>query len=296
MQDLKDKKMAEMLIEALPYIKKFSGQTIVIKYGGHAMVDDELKKSFAQDIVLLKYIGINPIIVHGGGPQINEYLERLNIQAKFIEGMRVTDVETMDIVEMVLVGKVNKQIVNLINSAGGKAIGFSGKDGALIEAEKMTIVKNFENEHRPPEILDIGLVGKIKKVNSAPLDMLATHEFIPVIAPVGYGANGETYNINADLVTAAVAVATKAFRTIYLSDIPGVLDKDKQLITMLNVEKINECIDSGIITGGMIPKLQSCLELLNNGVERVHIIDGRIPHSVLLELFTHRGIGTLIKK
>ncbi|HON57401.1 MAG TPA: acetylglutamate kinase, partial [bacterium] len=246
----KELKMAEILIEALPYIKKFYGQTIVIKYGGHAMVDEELKKSFAQDIVLLKYIGINPIIVHGGGPQINEYLKRLNIQAKFVDGMRVTDAETMDIVEMVLVGKVNKEIVNLINSSGGKAIGFSGKDGALIESEKMTIVKNYEQEHRPPEIIDIGLVGKIKKVNPAPLEMITNHEFIPVIAPVGYGANGETYNINADLVTAAVAIAMKAFRVIYLSDIQGVLDKDKKLISMLDIEKINLAIKDGVITGG----------------------------------------------
>jgi len=288
--------IAEILIEALPYIKKFFGQTIVIKYGGHAMVDDTLKKKFAEDIVLLKYIGINPIIVHGGGPQINDYLKRLNIKSSFVDGMRITDVETMDVVEMVLAGKVNKEIVATINAAGGAAIGFSGKDASLIIAEKMMILKESQSENQPPEIIDIGLVGKIKKINSNAIDLLLKNEFIPVIAPVGYGENGETYNINADLVTSAVAVAVKAYRTIFLSDIPGVLDNNKQLITLLDTKKIQECIEQGIITGGMIPKIQSCLELIENGVERVHIIDGRIPHSILLELFTHKGIGTLIKK
>ncbi len=288
--------IAEILIESLPYIKKFFGQTLVIKYGGHAMVDEKLKKSFAEDVTLLKYIGINPVIVHGGGPQIGEYLKKLNIKSSFIEGMRVTDAPTMDVVEMVLVGKVNKEIVALINKSGGKAIGFSGKDGGLIEAEKMTILKESGDEQQPPEILDIGLVGKIKKINRAPLDMVVKNEFIPVIAPVGFGINGETFNINADLVTAAIAEAVEAYRTIFLSDIPGVLDKDNQLLSQLNSEKIEECIKSGIITGGMIPKINSCLELVNSGVERVHIIDGRVPHSILLELFTNKGIGTLIRK
>jgi acetylglutamate kinase len=291
------KNIANLLIEALPYIKKFFGQTIVIKYGGHAMVDDELKKSFAKDVVLLKYIGINPIVVHGGGPQIGEYLKRLDIKSHFIEGMRVTDVETMDVVEMVLAGKVNKEIVSLINHQGGRAIGLSGKDGKLIEAEKMKVVKENKNDETlPPEIIDIGLVGKIKKVNNEPLKMFFNNEFIPVIAPVGVGKNGESYNINADVVTAAIAVAANAYRTIYLSDIPGVLDKENKLISQLDDEKIKKCISEGIITGGMIPKIKSCLDLVNNGVERVHIIDGRIEHSILLELFTDKGIGTLIRK
>ncbi|HPG29929.1 MAG TPA: acetylglutamate kinase [bacterium] len=288
--------IAEILIESLPYIKKFFGQTLVIKYGGHAMADENLKKSFAEDITLLKYIGINPVIVHGGGPQIGEYLKKLNIKSSFIEGMRITDGPTMDVVEMVLVGKVNKEIVALINKAGGKAIGFSGKDGGLIEAEKMTILKESSDEQQPPEILDIGLVGKIKKINRAPLDMIVKNEFIPVISPVGFGANGETFNINADLVTSAIAAAMKAYRTIFLSDIQGVLDKDGGLLSQLNSSKIDECLKSGVITGGMIPKIKSCLELLDAGVERVHIIDGRIPHSILLELFTNKGIGTLIRK
>ena len=286
--------LADILIEALPYLKKFYGQTIVIKYGGHAMVDEELKKSFARDIVMLKYIGINPVIVHGGGPQIGEYLKKLNIKSSFVDGMRVTDVETMDVVEMVLAGKVNKQIVQLINSAGGKAIGLSGKDGELIKSEKMMIIKESEKENQPPEIIDIGLVGKIKKINISLVKMVVKEEFIPVIAPVGYGDNGETYNINADLVTSAIAVAINAYRAIFLSDIPGVLDKNGNLISSLDSAKIEEYVKNETITGGMIPKIKSCLELVDNGVGRVHIIDGRVPHSILLELFTDKGIGTLI--
>ncbi|MCA1928089.1 MAG: acetylglutamate kinase [Calditerrivibrio sp.] len=282
---------ASVLIEALPYIKKFYGKTIVIKYGGHAMVDEELKNSFAKDIVLLKYIGINPIIVHGGGPQIGEMLKKLNIESTFVSGMRVTDKETMNVVEMVLVGLVNKNIVSLINSNGGKSIGLSGKDGNLILAEKLF----FEEEtfYKTPEIIDLGHVGKVKSVN-AELLFDISKDYIPVIAPVGVGEDYEPYNINADLVAGAVAGAVGAEKLILLTDVRGVLDKTGNLISSLTVSDIENLKDDNIIYGGMLPKMDSVKAALNKGVKKVHIIDGRILHSVLLEIFTDKGIGTQI--
>lgn len=283
---------ASVLVESLPYIKKFYGKTIVIKYGGHAMVDEELKNSFAKDIVLLKYIGISPVIVHGGGPQIGEMLKKLNIQSTFVSGMRVTDKETMNIVEMVLAGKVNKDIVNLINKNGGKGIGLSGKDGNLIRAKKLVI--NDENELiKTPEIIDLGHVGEVESVNTEVIDTIKD-EFIPIIAPVGIGDDFEPYNINADLVAGAIASALKAEKLILLTDVRGILDKDKKLLSSLNMEKINAMKKDGTIQGGMIPKVDCALNALKNGVKKAHIIDGRIKHSVLLEIFTDTGIGTQI--
>lgn len=283
---------ASVLVESLPYIKKFYGKTIVIKYGGHAMVDEELKSSFAKDIVLLKYIGISPVIVHGGGPQIGEMLKKLNIQSTFVSGMRVTDKETMNIVEMVLAGKVNKDIVNLINKNGGKGIGLSGKDGNLIRAKKLVI--NDENELiKTPEIIDLGHVGEVESVNTKVIDTIKD-EFIPIIAPVGIGDDFEPYNINADLVAGAVASALKAEKLILLTDVRGILDKDKKLLSTLDREKINTMKKDGTIQGGMIPKVDCALNALKNGVKKAHIIDGRIKHSVLLEIFTDTGIGTQI--
>lgn len=283
---------ASVLVESLPYIKKFYGKTIVIKYGGHAMVDEELKNSFAKDIVLLKYIGISPVIVHGGGPQIGEMLKKLNIQSTFVSGMRVTDKETMNIVEMVLAGKVNKDIVNLINKNGGKGIGLSGKDGNLIRAKKLVI--NNENELiKTPEIIDLGHVGEVESVNTKVIDTIKD-EFIPIIAPVGIGDDFEPYNINADLVAGAVASALKAEKLILLTDVRGILDKDKKLLSTLDREKINTMKKDGTIQGGMIPKVDCALNALKNGVKKAHIIDGRIKHSVLLEIFTDTGIGTQI--
>ncbi|MCB4204032.1 acetylglutamate kinase [Deferribacterales bacterium Es71-Z0220] len=283
---------ASVLVESLPYIKKFYGKTIVIKYGGHAMVDEELKSSFAKDIVLLKYIGISPVIVHGGGPQIGEMLKKLNIQSTFVSGMRVTDKETMNIVEMVLAGKVNKDIVNLINKNGGKGIGLSGKDGELIKAKKLVI--NEENELvKTPEIIDLGHVGEVESVNTKVIDTIKD-EFIPIIAPVGIGDDFEPYNINADLVAGAVASALKAEKLILLTDVRGILDKDKHLLSSLDKEKIRIMKKDGTIQGGMIPKVDCALSALENGVNKAHIIDGRIKHSVLLEIFTDTGIGTQI--
>lgn len=282
---------ASVLIEALPYITKFYGKTIVIKYGGHAMVDEELKNNFARDIVLLKYVGINPIIVHGGGPQIGDMLKKLNIQSTFVSGMRVTDKETMNVVEMVLVGLVNKNIVSLINRNGGKAIGLSGKDGNLILAEKLYIEE--ESFYKTPEIIDLGHVGKVKKVNSEVLDLISK-EYIPVIAPVGIGEDFEPYNINADLVAGAVASAVGAEKLILLTDVRGVLDKEGNLISSLSVSDIENLKNDNIIYGGMLPKMDSVKSALLGGVKKVHIIDGRILHSVLLEIFTDKGIGTQI--
>ncbi|UOD35442.1 acetylglutamate kinase [Deferribacteraceae bacterium V6Fe1] len=283
---------ASVLVESLPYIKKFYGKTIVIKYGGHAMVDEELKSSFAKDIVLLKYIGISPVIVHGGGPQIGEMLKKLNIQSTFVSGMRVTDKETMNIVEMVLAGKVNKDIVNLINKNGGKGIGLSGKDGELIKAKKLVI--NDENELvKTPEIIDLGHVGEVESVNTKVIDTIKD-EFIPIIAPVGIGDDFEPYNINADLVAGAVASALKAEKLILLTDVRGILDKDKNLLSSLDKEKIRIMKKDGTIQGGMIPKVDCALSALESGVKKAHIIDGRIKHSVLLEIFTDTGIGTQI--
>lgn len=283
---------ASVLVESLKYIKKFSGKIIVIKYGGHAMVDEELKNSFARDIVLLKYVGIVPVIVHGGGPQIGEMLKKLNINSTFVSGMRVTDKETMNIVEMVLAGKVNKDIVNLINKNGGRSIGLSGKDGELIKAEKMFI--NDESSFvKTPEIIDLGHVGNVKSVNT---DILNTvkDSFIPIIAPVGIGDDFEPYNINADIVAGAVASALKAEKLILLTDVRGILDGNNELISSMNEAQISKYKADGVIKGGMIPKVDCALDALKNGVKKVHIIDGRIKHSVILEIFTDHGIGSQI--
>ncbi len=284
---------ADVLIESLPYIKDFYGETIVIKYGGHAMVDEELKFSFARDVVLMKYIGINPVIVHGGGPQIGDMLKKLNIPTQFISGMRVTDKETMNIVEMVLAGKINKDIVSLVNQNGGKAIGLSGKDGNLITAEKMYI-KDEESFVKTPEIIDLGHVGTVKSIDISVLNSISK-DFIPVIAPVGIGEDYEPYNINADLVAGSIAAALKARKLVLLTDVAGVLDKEGKLISTLTPEKIRMLKKDGTLTGGMIPKIDCALEAVQGGVGKSHIIDGRISHSVLLEIFTDSGIGTQIK-
>ncbi len=286
---------AKILISALPYFRHFYGKIVVIKYGGHAMVDKELKKSFAQDIVLMKYVGIKPIIVHGGGPQINQVMEKMGLKPTFIEGQRVTDEETMNVVEMVLVGTVNKDIVSLINLAGGKAVGLSGRDGNLIEVEKMTVYK-YTGEDRPPEIIDIGRVGKVKKVNPGILYTLIEKDFIPIIAPVGVGPDGSAYNVNADLVAGAIAGALEAEKLIYLTDVEGLKDAEKNLISTLYLEEIEPLLERGIAKGGMIPKLKSARKALLAGVKKVHIIDGRIPHSLIIELFTDEGLGTQILK
>jgi acetylglutamate kinase len=284
---------AKTLIEAMPYIQTFRGKTFVIKYGGNAMVDEGLKVSFAQDVVLLRYIGINPVIVHGGGPQIGKTMERMGKKPTFVSGQRVTDEETMDIVEMVLGGKVNKEIVNLINRTGGKAVGLTGKDGGLIQAKKLKMTKKSENTGET-EIIDIGLVGQVTEVRPGALVALEQGGFIPVIAPVGVGGNGETYNINADLVAGAVAGALKAEKLILLTDQSGILDKGNKLIPTLNKQNVEMLINSGIITGGMLPKTRSSFEALDAGCAKVHIIDGRVPHALLLEIFTKEGVGTEI--
>jgi acetylglutamate kinase len=284
---------AEILLEALPYIKRFYNKTIVIKYGGHAMVDDELKDKFAQDVVMMKYIGINPVVVHGGGPQIGTLLKKLGKESKFIQGMRVTDEETMDIVEMVLVGMVNKEIVGLINRHGGNAVGLSGKDGNLIKAEKYYLSEE-KIKNTPPEIIDIGLVGKVKAINSELIISLSQNAFIPVIAPTGIGDEGETYNINADIVAGEVAAALKADKLLLLTDVEGVLGKDKKLINAMNDKEAMKLIEDGVIEGGMFPKVKCCLKALKNGVKKAHIIDGRLKHAILLEIFTDKGIGTEI--
>ncbi len=284
---------AAVLIEALPYMRRFQGQTVVIKYGGHAMKDEALKQGFAQDVVLLKYLGLHPVVVHGGGPQISQTLQRMGIESRFINGMRVTDGETMNVVEMVLVGKVNKEIVSLINAAGGRAVGLSGKDGQLLQAAKMHLYRPRGDEE-PPEIIDIGMVGEVTRVNSGIVDTLRAGDFIPVIAPVGVGREGETYNINADLVAAHVAGALKAVKLILLTDVEGVLDPEGRVLSTLTRAEVLDGVDQGIITGGMIPKVNCCLEALQAGVGKAHIIDGRVPHAVLLEIFTDQGIGTEI--
>ncbi len=284
---------AKILIEAMPYIQTFRGKTFVIKYGGNAMIEENLKQGFAQDVVLLRYIGINPVIVHGGGPQIGKTMERMGKKPTFVSGQRVTDEETMDIVEMVLGGKVNKEIVNLINQAGGKAVGLTGKDGGLLQARKLKMTKKSESTGET-EIIDIGLVGEVTEVRPGALTALDQGGFIPVIAPVGVGTHGETYNINADLVAGAVAGALKAEKLILLTDQAGILDKDKNLIPALNKKKVESMVKSGSISGGMLPKTASCFDALEAGCIKVHIIDGRIPHALLLEIFTNAGIGTEI--
>ncbi|ADU65485.1 acetylglutamate kinase [Desulfurispirillum indicum S5] len=284
---------ASVLMESLPYIKNFYGKTIVIKYGGHAMVDDELKKNFALDVILMKYIGINPVIVHGGGPQIGETLKRMGKVSEFVNGMRVTDKDTMSIVEMVLVGKVNKEIVGLIHQNGGKAVGLSGRDGQLIRAKKHYVSKPGPADQRP-EIIDIGMVGTVEAVNVEVLNHVGNGGFIPVIAPVGEGADGKAYNINADFVAGAIAAKLQAAKMVLLTDIQGVQGADGNLITSLTLPRIDEMIAEGVIHGGMIPKVEACRIALDGGVNKVHIIDGRVLHSVLLEIFTDHGIGTQI--
>lgn len=286
---------AKVLIEALPYIRRFYNKTIVIKYGGSSMEEEAVRRNFALDVVLLKYIGLNPVIVHGGGPQISAMLKRIGKKSQFIEGMRVTDGETMDIVEMVLVGKVNKEIVRLINQQGGKAVGLSGKDGQLIVAKKLKLTRS-KGADLPPEIIDIGLVGEVKAVNPGILEALMRDHFIPVIAPVGAGEEGETFNINADLVAGKVAAALKAEKLILLTDVEGVLDEEKELIPTLVIQKAKKLIGQKVISSGMIPKVNCCLDALADGVTKTHIINGTVEHAVLLEIFTDVGIGTQISK
>lgn len=285
---------ASALVEALPYMRAFAGKTIVIKYGGAAMVDDELKKSFARDITLLKHIGINPVVVHGGGPQIGHTLKKMNLESRFIDGVRVTDEETLNVVEMVLVGKVNKEIVALINGHGGRAVGLSGKDGGLLRAEKMFIEKAGPELDRP-EIIDIGMVGRVTDVDVSILKLMSDGGLIPVIAPVGYGKNGETFNINADFVAGAVAGALGAEKMLLLTDEVGILDADGELISTVTEADAKELVKKGVIRGGMVPKARACFSALDGGVQKAHIIDGRVVHSALLEIFTDKGIGTEIK-
>jgi acetylglutamate kinase len=281
---------AEVLMETLPYFRRFYGKTFVIKYGGHAMDDEDLKESFAQDIVLLKYVGIHPVIVHGGGPQIDQVLEKMGITSRYVRGMRVTDQETLDIVEMVLVGKVNKEIVTLINRHGGMAVGLSGKDGGLILARKMSVM--VSDNGKPTEIIDIGMVGEIVGINPTIIDSLDDNKFIPVIAPVGVGLEGETYNINADLVAGEVAEALHAEKLILMTDVEGVKDKKNELLTTLTEKQARKLIQDGVVGAGMIPKVECCIEALKGGVGKTHIIDGRVKHAVLLEIFTKEGVGT----
>ncbi len=285
--------IASVLAEALPYIQRFAGKTIVVKYGGNAMTDEKLKEGFARDIVLMKLVGMNPIVVHGGGPQIGNLLERVGKESEFVQGMRVTDTETMDIVEMVLGGQVNKEIVNLIHRHGGNSVGLTGKDGNLICAKKLEMRLDAP-ELKAPEIIDLGHVGEVGKINRKVLDMLIEGDFIPVIAPVGVGEDGASYNINADLVAGKVAEAVDAEKLILLTNIPGLLDKQGQLLTGLTTEKVDELIEDGTIYGGMLPKIQCALDAVQNGVQSSHIIDGRVEHAVMLEVFTDEGVGTLI--
>jgi len=285
--------IAHVLSEALPYIRRFQGKTIVIKYGGNAMTEEALKNGFAKDVVLLKLVGLNPVIVHGGGPQIGSLLEQIGKESKFIGGMRVTDKETMDVVEMVLGGQVNKEIVALLNSHGAKAVGLTGKDGALLSAKKMNFSHQTE-EMKVPEIIDLGHVGEVTSIDTSVIDMLIHGDFIPVIAPIGLGKNGESYNINADLVAGKLAEKLRAEKLILLTNTQGLLDKKDQLLTGLSTEKVDELIADGTIFGGMLPKIRCALEAVQNNVCSAHIIDGRIEHAVMLELFTDEGIGTLI--
>ena len=284
--------VAQVLTEALPYIQRFAGKTVVVKYGGNAMTDPELENSFARDIVLLKTVGLNPIVVHGGGPQIGDLLTKIGKQSEFIDGMRVTDAETMDVVEMVLGGLVNKSIVNLINKNGGRAMGLTGKDGNLIRAKKMYLEKTQADGS--VQQVDIGQVGEVAGIKTDVLEMFMASDFIPVIAPVGVGDAGESYNINADLVAGKVAEALKAEKLILLTNITGVLDKNKNILTGLSTQDVDNLIADGTIYGGMIPKISCALDAVKGGVISAHIIDGRVPHAALLEIFTDEGIGTLI--
>jgi acetylglutamate kinase len=284
---------AHILVEALPYIRRFVNKTVVVKYGGHAMTDDALRHSFARDMVLLKYVGVHPVIVHGGGPQISATMDRLGIEAQFVAGLRVTDEATMEVVEMVLVGKLNKEIVATINLHGGQAVGLSGKDANLITATKKRLSR-ATTPGGPAELVDIGLVGDVKAINTSIIKVLESNGFIPVIAPTGVGQQGESYNINADTVAGDIAAALQAEKLLFLTDVEGILDRDKKLLPTLNAEAIHALQHDGVIDGGMLPKVEACLDALEQGVAKTHIIDGRVPHAVLLELFTDRGIGTEI--
>ncbi|SMF93845.1 N-acetylglutamate kinase [Methylomagnum ishizawai] len=285
--------IAHVLIEALPYIKRFKGKTLVVKYGGNAMTDERLKQSFARDIVLLKLVGINPVVVHGGGPQIGNLLQRLGKTSEFVQGMRVTDAETMDVVEMVLGGLVNKEIVNLINQHGGRAVGLTGKDGDLVRAEKIALTQLAPGADEP-EIIDMGHVGRVKSIDPRVVDTLVRGDFIPVIAPIGVGDDGFSYNINADLVAGKMAEVLKAEKLMLLTNTAGILDKQGGLLTGLSLAEVEDLITDGTISGGMIPKVRCATDALNGGVASAHIIDGRVDHAVLLELLTDRGIGTLL--
>ena len=287
--------VAQVLTEALPYIQRFTDKTIVIKYGGNAMVDEALKRNFAQDIVMMKLVGMNPVVVHGGGPQIGKVLEELNIESRFVDGMRITDSKTMDVVQMVLGGLVNQDIVSLINQNGGQAVGLTGKDAALIKAKKM-LIERASPDLKAPEILDIGHVGEVVNVNQHIIDVCVSSDIIPVIAPIGYGDDNETYNINADLVAGKISEALNAEKLILLTNVPGLEDKEGNLLTGLSAEDVDKLIEDGTITGGMLPKIECALSAVKNGVSTSQIIDGRIPHAVLLELLTDEGIGTLISK
>ncbi len=286
--------VARVLSESLPYIQRFAGKTIVIKYGGNAMTDEKLKRGFARDVVLMKLVGMNPVVVHGGGPQIGRLLERIGKQSEFIEGMRVTDSETMDVVQMVLGGLVNKEIVSLINSQGGRAVGLTGKDGDLIRARKLTLTRNAP-EMKAPEIIDIGHVGDVEAINPEAVDLLLHGDFIPVIAPVGVGPDGQSYNINADLVAGRLAQSLQAEKLILLTNIQGLLDKDGNLLTGLDSAQVNALIADGTIHGGMLPKIRCALDAVDHGVKTAHIIDGRVEHATMLEIFTDEGVGTLIR-
>jgi len=279
------------LAEALPYIQRFHGKTIVVKYGGSAMTDPVLQEGFARDVVLLKLVGMNPVVVHGGGPQIDDWLKKVGKKGEFIQGMRVTDAETMDVVEMVLGGQVNKDIVNLINKHGGRAVGLTGADGGLIHARKM-MMRDAVN---PDAFVDIGMVGEVESIDPGIVQLLHTQNFIPVIAPVGVGKNNESYNINADLVAGKVAEILKAEKLVVLTNTPGVLDKNGKLLTGLTPKKIDALVADGTLSGGMLPKISSALDAAKNGVKSVHIIDGRVPHALLLEVLTDQGVGTLIR-
>lgn len=282
---------ASILTEAMPYIRRFQGKTVVVKYGGNAMTDEQLKKSFAHDVVLLKLVGMKPVVVHGGGPQIEQLLARVGKKGEFVQGMRVTDAETMDIVEMVLAGQVNKEIVELINTAGGRAVGLTGQDGGLIRARRLKIT----SRERPDEQIDIGQVGEIEAIDPAIIETLTASGFIPVIAPIGSGNEGETYNINADVVAGKVAEVLKAEKLVLLTNTPGVLDKSGALLTGLSADQIDALFADGTISGGMLPKISSALDAAKAGVNSVHIVDGRVEHSLLLEIMTDHGVGTMIR-
>lgn len=287
------RQVVEILSEALPYIQRFSGKTVVIKYGGNAMTEDNLIHSFARDVVLLKEVGLNPIVVHGGGPQIGQLLERLNIESRFVDGMRVTDAETMDVVEMVLGGLVNKSIVNLINGAGGKAIGLTGKDNAQIRARQLTVQRKSA-DMTAPEIIDIGHVGEVEHISTDLIEMLSEADYIPVIAPIGVDSKGNSYNINADLVAGRVAEALGAEKLMLLTNVAGLMNQEGEVMTGLTTEQVDQLIEDGVIYGGMLPKIRCALEAVKNGVNSSVIVDGRVEHAILLEIFTRSGVGTLI--